>query len=302
MEHANSILDHIWGKSPAADRVWAQVSGLSPSNAGKRLLMVWQAYVDDSLGTDGTFVLAGHVATAENWASFSAEWEALLPYMPKGAKGEHQFKMSHLAQRDGGIERSQAFYRIIERHVPLSLSCKINVGDIERAKNRVYVPNLDINWGIALNPFIACFRVLMDNFHSRRSDLNKVLPADEKVDFIFDNQAEKSAVLGMWDDYIERRPPEIRDLYGAAPRFEDDAEFLPIQAADFWAWWTREWHADGTPEKVGSRDFGVWFGKGDKPARIDIVAPEDALVNGFISGLHEQLEPGRPIYDIRFAG
>lgn len=25
------------------------------------------------------------------------------------------------------------------------------------------------------------------------------------------------------------------------PRFEDDSEFIPLQAADFWAWWNSHW-------------------------------------------------------------
>lgn len=75
-----AILDHVWGVSPASDRVWAQVSGVAPSRSWKRLLVVLQAYIDDSRGDDGTFVLAGYIATAESWAKFAGEWEELLPY------------------------------------------------------------------------------------------------------------------------------------------------------------------------------------------------------------------------------
>ena len=53
------ILGHVWGVSRAQDRIWGQVSGIAPSRAGRRLFMVLQAFVDESRGERGTFVLAG---------------------------------------------------------------------------------------------------------------------------------------------------------------------------------------------------------------------------------------------------
>ncbi len=41
--------------------------------------MVFQAFMDESEGVDGTFVLAGHIATVEGWAKFARDWEAALP-------------------------------------------------------------------------------------------------------------------------------------------------------------------------------------------------------------------------------
>ena len=84
---------HRWGDSPAADEVRALVVGLSPSEAGKRLLVVYQAYIDNSVGGGGDFVLAGHIATAEAWEAFFREWEQALSL---GLRDEHgyYFKMS----------------------------------------------------------------------------------------------------------------------------------------------------------------------------------------------------------------
>ncbi len=42
------ILDHVCGLSSEQDRVWAQVAGMHPDHAGERLLMVWQAFIDES--------------------------------------------------------------------------------------------------------------------------------------------------------------------------------------------------------------------------------------------------------------
>ena len=135
----NSILEHVWGVSPASDRVWAQVSGISPSKAGSQLLVILQAFIDDSLGDDGTFILAGYVASAESWPKFSKAWEEILPHSGQIDKnGVRYFKMADLARKSDGIERSQAFFRVIEKHVMLSLSGKINVHEMNSAFQRVF--------------------------------------------------------------------------------------------------------------------------------------------------------------------
>ena len=66
-----NILSHQWGRSQPQDRVWAQVVGLPPSRAHKRLLMVFQAFIDDSYKPEGVYALAGHIASAEVWGRFS---------------------------------------------------------------------------------------------------------------------------------------------------------------------------------------------------------------------------------------
>ena len=87
------ILDHVWGESPAADRVWAQVSGMAPRLANYCLLMVLQAFIDDSYKSDGVYVLAGFVATAEAWANFARDWEELLPLGVRDRDGKFHFKL-----------------------------------------------------------------------------------------------------------------------------------------------------------------------------------------------------------------
>lgn len=66
-------LDHVWGVSTTQDRVWAQVSGLPPSKAGKRLFVVFQAAIDESFEEKGVFVLGGCIATAEAWIRDAAK-------------------------------------------------------------------------------------------------------------------------------------------------------------------------------------------------------------------------------------
>jgi hypothetical protein len=75
--------------------------------------MVLRAFVDESEGEDGTFVLAGHIADVGAWAHFAEEWKDLLPsWGTLRADGERHFKMSEMAQLDERMERVPAFYRV----------------------------------------------------------------------------------------------------------------------------------------------------------------------------------------------
>lgn len=295
-----AILEHVWGVSPFQDRVWAQVSGLAPDKAGKRFFMVLQAFMDESWNdAEGTFVIAGHIASAENWAKFSADWESILPFGVRDKDGSWHFKAKEM-NSPAGLERTQAFWRVIEKHVLMSLSCRINRRELTRARDRIHVPNLEINWGYVLNPYLVAFRVLMDGFHGWRTKIEEFVPLSETVDFYFDERAEKKQIREAWDEYMSSRPEEIRAFYGNEPRFEDDKKFLPLQAADLWAWWVRRWHAEGHPEKMEIPDFGAWKGKRQKHLKMDIKIDEDGIVKVLREIISTQIEPGRPIYDIRY--
>lgn len=94
---------------------------------------MFQAYMDESEGADGTLVIGGFISTVEKWAQFSREWEELLPYgqlknrkqphgtalsrfkphderRPEGNAERFHFKMSEMAASEGGLERSKAFF------------------------------------------------------------------------------------------------------------------------------------------------------------------------------------------------
>src|SRR5260221_5959217 len=122
---ANPLLDHAWGISPGADRVWAQIAGIAPSTKPwERLFVVlteFQAFMDESYENDGVFVMAGYVATAAAWANFSKEWEELLPVTFRDKKGRHRFKMNEMKRRMSEVPR---FYSIIKKYVALAIYCE----------------------------------------------------------------------------------------------------------------------------------------------------------------------------------
>jgi hypothetical protein len=255
----------------------------------------FQAFIDDSYGPAGEYVLAGYIATAEAWTLFAREWEQLLPFAILRDDGTYHFKMSEMAKSDERLSRVPAFYRVIEKHVTLAISARISTGEFERAKREA------VNWGATLNlnvslgdfekPYFMAFRGLLNVFHSQRALQDKI-PLDEKVDFIFDDQTEKGPILAAWDDYMINVGPEIASTYGAKPRFENDSQFLPLQAADLWAWWVREWfEEDSSPEPqklMAPLDFGNWKANVIIP-RIVISVSEADMITFFKGVIIEQL-------------
>jgi hypothetical protein len=270
----SALLDHKWGQSRAEDRIWARVAAMAPGVAAGRLLMAlsYQGFFDDSTGPSGEFILAGHIAPAEAWAQFAKRWEELLPFGTRAKNGKVHFKMSEMALSPERMARVEFFYRVIEDHVTTSISIRLNVHDFKRAHERVTSQlrrqRWTVNFGKDLTkPYYVAFRGLMDTFHGVPEKREKLIPLNEKVDFYFDNQSEKSIILAAWDHYLDGRSDDIRHLYGATPRFEDDQEFLPLQAADLWAWWVREWYEEEeapVPEKMRTFDFGKWRGRPEK--------------------------------------
>lgn len=297
-----SILNHEWGASPAADRVWAQISGLSPVRiAGRRLLMVFQAFIDDSYGGD-VYVLAGHIAPAEEWAKLSAEWEKLLPnFGTLNKHGKYHFKMAEMAKLPERMERVAPFYRLIENHVSMSISAWFRLSDVNRAIRRLYVPGRPLQFGKSLKNFHMAFRGLLEILEANLDQVKPHTDLEFPIDFYFDEQSEKKEILRGWDEYIDNRHDGFRDFIGVAPKFEDDTLFLPLQAADLWAWWVREWHIAGTPEQMERPDFGPFSANRERHLKLDMQCTEQTFVNVFRTALHEQvLTPGEMLYDITY--
>ena len=70
------------------------MTGLSSSKAVGRILMVMQAFIDESYDRNGVCVLAGYLASAETWAHFSKERDELLPVFGTRAKnGKFRFEL-----------------------------------------------------------------------------------------------------------------------------------------------------------------------------------------------------------------
>lgn len=229
----------------------------------------FQAFIDESVSpNDGDFILGGCIAPAEKWAEFSREWEALLPYGTRAKNGNFHFKMSEMASNAQRMARVPLFSDVIDKYIHDFISCRMNLADFAQAQERfesfARVMNWSVDFGPFLNPYYFTFWILLKAFHKDREKFASHIPVDEKVDFYFDNRSEKKPLLEAWDGFLPKLDDVMRARYGATPRFEDDQEFLALQAADFWAWWVREWYEEDAaelPDKMLKFDFGTWIGK-----------------------------------------
>ncbi len=206
--------------------------------------MVLQAFVDDSYRPDGFFVLGGYVATSEQWALFARDWEEMLPYGTRASNNQWHFKMSEMALNQERLQRVPAFLNIIDKYDLTPISACINLTQLEADIKRIFSINVFIDKAVAYNPYMITFKLLMEAFHGSRQ-LISLIPNSEPVNFILDQQAEKPAILRYWDEYRDFKSQNNRWLFGATPRFEDDKQFLPLQAADFQAWAICRWYEEG---------------------------------------------------------
>jgi hypothetical protein len=124
----------------------------------------------------------------------------------------------------------------------------------------------------------------MNGIHNNRQVIEKHVPLTEQIDFIFDDQSEKSVILATWDEHLDNQTPEVRSHYGSTPRFENDQKFLPLQAADLWAWWVREWYEEDAivlPDKMRALNFGKW--QGGPRAKLAISVNQEHILEMFQS-------------------
>jgi Protein of unknown function (DUF3800) len=263
--------------------------------------MVLQAFIDDSVTPNGAFVLAGYIATAEVWARFSKEWEERLPYGTRAKDDGFHFKMSEMALLPERMKRVGAFFRIIDSYDLFPISCKINIAELRSASSRICVGTQAIDWDRLADPFFFTFRATLELLHAKRHQ-SPMLPQNERIDFIFDTNSQKEAIISGWNEFLALRSDRERSLYGETPRFVNDRDFLPLQAADLWAWWCREWHEEGSPLIKTASDEDAMLVDGLPSSKktgnsiIHLTYKEEDLVKNFL-GLAKIIYPGAAVYD-----
>jgi hypothetical protein len=92
-----------------------------------------QAYVDESEG-DGIYVLAGYVSTANQWASFSKEWDQFLGLEPKISYFKYSEAINQTGQflhwrEEACYEKIAFLYRVIADHAVCSISVAVRTED-----------------------------------------------------------------------------------------------------------------------------------------------------------------------------
>jgi hypothetical protein len=92
------------------------------------------------------------------------------------------------------------------------------------------------------NPYFLAFKAIVNVLAREQHHIGEQDP----ISFIFDNESEKAIVLNAWETMKESFSPDIRRNIGDTPIFRDDKSTLPLQAADLYAYWVREWEVRGS--------------------------------------------------------
>jgi hypothetical protein len=230
-----------FGPVSPSDYIRAIECGLPSGERNKRWIVVLRAYIDDS-GTQGKepfFTLGGFISTTDNWARFSDEWKAQLdadppiPYFSMHRAfypREGPFK----GWKKRAIERRVAeFVRIIRTHAIMRVSCSMRKDDYEELIKGKFVKNKKNPFHVIDHPYFLCFWTLINAvIHYQRE-----YGWNTQIDFIFDEQGKMGVETVRWFQIIKKvAPKESKPFFGSPPIFQDDKKFLPLQAADMYAW------------------------------------------------------------------
>jgi hypothetical protein len=203
-----------------------------------------QACVDGSgTGDPRLFVLAGGIATVEQWAAFSTEWQERLNMRPP----LEYFKQSEMVQSPERLERSGWFERVLRDHVTALISCVVRTEELVKVVREIKWPVKVVNADKLGNPYYFAFHAIMNKLAQYQEQLG----ISEPVYFVFDDEGEKKNTLQGWDRIKLSVTPEVRKLMGSTPTYRDDKQFLPLQGADLFAYWVRQMELNkikGVPE------------------------------------------------------
>jgi hypothetical protein len=192
-----------------------------------------QAFVDESLGGE-YFILAGLVAPSQNWMEFSTEWDACLRTSPtieifkmhEASKLQGQFRGWSESARDNKL---RDLLGIINRYAKVVISYSANL----KAHAETIAPfnrkplNKPYFWSFQIMILAVC----LDQWERGLR---------EKFEIIFDEHVIFGPRAKAWypviRDTAKRLCPEEYSIMPVDPVFRSDAEFLPLQACDLFAW------------------------------------------------------------------
>jgi uncharacterized protein DUF3800 len=225
----------------ASAAIWAIVCGMARRKGAVQLLLMLEAYIDDSRQDQPPiFVLAGYLASVEYWAKFAERWQEILDMPPR----LEYFKMKEVwGWSKDQKERLPLFYKAVEDTVfaefsimfPADAPRTVYGADNKMGSHPFYFAEIELTATLARN-------------------LKQLGLKEQRINFIFDEQMhEKVIAFDAWEwaktNAQKPDPPNLLDVIGSL-RFDNDKCTLPLQAADMHAWWMRRryWERNaGTP-------------------------------------------------------
>jgi hypothetical protein len=247
----------------------------------------FQAFFDDSGTGVPVFVLSGFVSPIYRWGAFSEEWQALLDESPK-LKYFKMWEAAHLSDQFGGMkaeqrnERIQKFFRLIQKAVELSASCVIPIAPFKR----IWKGKIDGGKEWSDPYYVALWDMItfLTDKHFRMRLFEAMATNDGQspsiygtLEFIFDDNARLAALVPPYYQLIRAKlHPLFRGWIGVSPKFENDLEFLPLQACDAQSWYFRRLYAERFHNEPFKPDMpkSLFAPLDEIPAAMSFFSPE----------------------------
>jgi hypothetical protein len=209
-----------------------------------------QAFIDDSGSEPQSpiFILAGFVTSADRWAAFSKEWQAALDEKPI----LEYFKMSEAARLKEQFDEKRGWNetkrddqlitltRIINKYAEARIHASMRNDNFEKYVKSLPVPQRKLGTD---SPYIMVFMQII----LAMAVAGDRVGVKDPCDFIFDEQGSFSKeALEWWPIFKElvknSTKSDLSRFVESPPIFRDDKQFLPLQAADLYAWHLRQNH------------------------------------------------------------
>lgn len=266
--------------------------------------MMWQGYFDESVKGDW-FVIAGYFARVDQWAAFAEEWAKMTrKYGRIDRAGNWHIHMSEHNRND---ESLSAFRRTINDYALSGVAVAVRPTDFKKAVSRLigfrsghFIP---LKGNLLRNTYLFSFEMLLDCISRTALDglhrLNEIDLNCDSIEMIFDEGHNETVIRDAWEGFKGmRKTHELPNIFSLKPHFKDDKVFLPLQAADFLAYWVRERvNAVNRPSDIEGRPIFPFGNDEDKRVPIKVfVLDEEQLIARWESAINSD---GSKIFDAR---
>jgi hypothetical protein len=231
-----SNLNKRWSLPEKA--IWQLLCHYPDQRSWNMPMAMLNVYIDDSGKEKDSYsqVLAGYLATAEKWAEFSNEWQAILDDV--GISDFHMvdaYRLGRDYRHIGVLGRNQLISNLlscINRHVEMAFVHSIDLRTFRHLFSR------------EKHPEIIEFRPYNIGFHSTLTMISDYVYRkynNDDLNIFFDEQGGESAsrILGAVEHLRDIAKQSKHPMKIPTPQFISDTGLPPLQAADMLAWLCR---------------------------------------------------------------
>lgn len=243
-------------------------------------------FVDDSgINQAPIYCLAGWIATPDQWASFSHDWQNVLDEAPK-LEYFHAVEWKRLGSAFRGWQRSDADAKLDKLMAVISKHRLIMSVSIMMHEHYIQVFGDDKNARKRFPPYL----ILLNNLVIQTADWLRSKGVSGPLDIVFDEQlGHDKTILAHWDELVENTFSDIGQTLINAPIFCNDKEVMGLQAADLLAWTIRRSNANSMNNIPPPFDLWKHSVKDESTAGVIHVMKKLSLVNTRLCTFYETM-------------